>query len=126
MTDLQQSGLNEVVEKLKKVDKNMFNEIMNEARVRAEFYARKYCPVDTGELENSIYSLNTNSGFVLGASARHAIFNEYGSMTTPVGYVTSPLPAKKTGFRPFLRPAIYRVRQEMQELFGGKLQERIG
>lgn len=39
--------------------------------------------------------------------------------------VHSPLPAKKTGFRPFIRPAINRTRNEIQDIFGGKFQMNL-
>ena len=62
-----------------------------------------------------------NKGFQLFATAKHAVFNEYGSVRTPIGNVGSPISAKKKGFRPFLRPAIYKATAEADYIFRKKL-----
>ena len=88
---------------------------------RAKQYAEEYCPRDTGELVNSIYVEILPDGFILGATAGHAIFNEYGCYNLPCGSPSSPVPAKYIGFRPFLRPAIFKVKSEFSEIFGKKV-----
>lgn len=125
---MQVSGLNETIANMKKLSDTdkIVSQTMDEARERCEAYALGYCPKDTGELAESIYAYSTGNGFVIGALAKHAVFNEFGSITTPIGSPQSPVAAKKTGVRPFLRPAIYHVKQEMPEIFGKKLHEMIG
>lgn len=124
---MQVTGLNEAIANMKKLSNTdkMVKETMEEARGRCEEYAMGYCPKDTGELAESIYSYSIGNGFVIGALAKHAVFNEFGSITTPIGSPQSPIAAKKTGVRPFIRPAIYKVKQEMPEIFGKKLHEVI-
>lgn len=118
MISIEQTGMEDIIGRLKKFSMpKTVNKAMNNARERAEIYAMGYAPKDTGELAESIYSYDTDGGFILGASAKHAVFNEYGSITTPVGSVMSPLPAKKVGIRPFLRPALLHVREEIPKLF---------
>ena len=128
MIEMKVSGLNKVVEDMKKLSDTdkIVEKTMDEARVRCETYAIGYCPKDTGELAESIYAYSTGNGFVIGALAKHAVFNEFGSITTPIGSPHSPIAAKKVGVRPFIRPAIYKVKQEMPEIFGKKLHEVIG
>lgn len=128
MLEFSQSGLNNFVKKAEGVSKGFKGKVMeamDDARQRAEMYAQGYCPVDTGELIESIYTELLDNGFILGADAKHAVFNEFGSLTTPIGNVTAPVAAKKVGVRPFIRPSIYRVRQEMPKIFGGKMQELV-
>lgn len=64
---------------------------------KAESYAKKLCPVDTGRLRNSIthqqYDENTE---VIGTNVEYAPYVELGHHTTGGTYVTG---------KPFLRPA---------------------
>ena len=73
----------------------------------AEQLAKAMCPVDTGELEESIYA-DDNS---ITADAPWAVFNEYGCYNIEVGTVENPKGAiSKSGkpcYRPFLRPALW-------------------
>ena len=106
--------------------RNAPSESAEEAREMAENYARGYCPVDTGELLESIYSYPIRNGFRLGANAKHAVFNEFGSITTPIGDPSSPLPAKYVGVRPFLRPALFDVARDYPKVFNRVFMELIG
>jgi len=126
MIALEMIGMNSILGKLKKLSvKDAVDNTMEEAARIAKLYAENYAPLATGELKNSIYSHTVPGGFVLGANAKHAVFNEYGSLTTPIGSVQAPLPAKIVGVRPFLRPAIYEVKQEMQKTFNKSVEELI-
>lgn len=64
---------------------------------RAETYAKRECPVDTGNLRNSIthqqYDENTE---VIGTNVEYAPFVELGHHTRSGSYVTG---------KPFIRPA---------------------
>jgi len=86
--------------------------------------AMGFCPKDTGELAESIYKECRDDSFEIGADAPHAIFNEYGSITTPIGNVNAPKAAKKTGVRPFIRPALYRAVAEYETVFFKKYAEK--
>ena len=116
------SGLVEVQKICKQLgEEKIYNDVVKTVGEKAEKYAIQMCPVDTGELQGSIYLDVDKDGFELGASAGHAVFNEYGSITTPIGSISSPKAAKKTGFRPFLRPSVYKATRQAPEIFGKKL-----
>ncbi len=128
MMSLTAKGIDSAIKKVKNADlSKIVYEMTEEARVKAENYAKELCPVVTGNLRNSIFSYTAPGcwQFILGASAKHAVFNEYGSITTPIGTVQAPLHAKITGFRPFLRPAIYKVKEEMPKIFKKSCEEII-
>jgi len=125
MIEFIQLGLNEYIEKLQSTNKNFRNIIdstMDKARHRAKELAEEYVPEDTTILRQSIYTELIDNGFIIGADAPYAVFNEYGSITTPAGDVSAPIAAKYKGQRPFLRPALYQLRNEMRQIFGEKLQ----
>lgn len=122
MISLSITGLNDVQKMFNKLGKKeLYVSTIHEVGRHAKKYARDMCPVDTGELKRSIFLESNSDGFQLGAWAGHAVFNEYGSITTPIGSVGSPIPAKKKGFRPFLRPAAYKAMREVNYIFGKKL-----
>ena len=123
MIGLEMIGLVDVTRAFKKMGKrDIIEETMKETGERAKYYAENiYVPVDTGELKESIDVDYDENGFYLYADAKHAVFNEYGSIYTPVGTVAAPKPAKYQGFRPFLRPSIYRATAEVEDIFGKKL-----
>jgi len=126
MIELEMIGMNSILGKLKKFSmKDAVDDTMEEAARTAKLYAEAFAPWATGELMESIYADVIPGGFILGANARHAVFNEYGSLTTPIGTVQAPLPAKIVGVRPFLRPALYKVKQEMQKTFEKSCEELI-
>lgn len=126
MIELETTGMNDIIGKLKKFSmKDAVNNTMEKASQTAKNYAETYSPWATGELRKSIYSYTIPNGFVLGASAKHAVFNEYGSITTPIGSIQAPLPAKIVGVRPFLRPALYKVKQEISKTFKKSCEELI-
>jgi hypothetical protein len=101
---------------------------MNEqlAKEAKDLCIKKFVPVDTGELRDSLYTEVTKEGFVLGANARHAVFNEYGSLYTPIGGINNPAKAKKKGFRPFIRPTLYEMRKKHRKIFHGKWYQIVG
>lgn len=90
---------------------------MWDAEARCFVYALGNCPKDTGELAESLYTYPIKDGFVIGDDAGHAAANEFGSITTPIGDVDAPMAAKKVGVRPFIRPAIHKVRDEFVDIF---------
>jgi len=101
-------GIKELLSKCKDLESlDWVRQANDEAADWAEETAIHMCPVDTGELQASIYLKKHQYSFELGATAKHAVFNEYGSITTPAGSPENPISAKYAGFRPFIRPAIY-------------------
>ena len=118
--------MNEAMRTLKNLTKkelyDLREELAKEAYDRCKNY---YVPVDTEELRDSIYYEITNDGFYLGANARHSVFNEYGSIRTPIGSIENPRSAVKKGFRPFIRPALYEIRNKHPEMFRKKWSELI-
>ena len=121
MIEIEMKGLNSVVKNLGKVESLIKDRsIFREAALFARNEAKRLSPVDTGILRQSIYFETAKDGFYLGAKAPYAIFNEYGSIKTPAGSIESPLPAKKHGQRPFLRPALYETWKKFPEIFKKK------
>jgi hypothetical protein len=124
LLSIKQTGGTKIVTRLKLLVKGKnLDKMWSEAGDIAENHARDLSPVDTGELHASIHVEDIKHGFILSADAEHAIFNEYGSITTPIGSVNAPKPAKYYGYRPFMRPAILRVMREIPILFNKYTQE---
>ena len=122
MIGLEMTGLVDVINSFKKLkDEEIIKSTMEETGKNAKKYAKEYSPVDTDELRKSIDVDFDSNGFYLYADIFYAVFNEYGSIRTPIGSVGSPKSAKYQGFRPFLRPAIYKARDEVEDIFGKKL-----
>jgi len=90
--------------KMKWVDSAMHH-IMIQARNEAKNH---YCPVDTGMLRDSIYIRKIGRAlYELGATMYYGVWHEYGSYNIKVGTVSNPN-LIKTGYSPFLRPAIWK------------------
>ena len=116
------SGLNDVMRMFEELGKDeLYESTMDEVADRAKDYAEQLSPVDTGTLRESINVIKRGTEFELYADAPYAVFNEYGSIFTPIGSVDSPKPAKYAGFRPFLRPAAYKAMREVDYIFGKKV-----
>lgn len=121
MITMEAHGLKRLINKTdpKKLEASI-GATMEQACERAFELAVGYCPKDTGELVESMFKECGKDSFSIGANARHAVFNEFGSIRTPIGDVKSPKAAKFVGVRPFIRPAIYQVKNEFPELFRKK------
>jgi len=120
------SGLNDVIKTLEKLEqKDLIESVMEDTGNYAYKEARKLSPVDTGRLRAGIYMYPSGNKFSLGAYAPYASYNEYGSITTPAGSVADPMSAKKRGFRPFLRPAMYKAMNKVDYIFGKKFSKRL-
>jgi len=126
MLGIEINGLVDVTSAFEDMSKSdVLEQIMEETANNAKKYAMEYSPVDTGELKSSIDTITYQDGFYLYADTDYAIFNEYGSIYTPIGKVFAPIPAKYQGFRPFLRPAVYKATGEVEYLFGEKYIDRF-
>lgn len=82
--------------------------------------AKKLCPVDTGHMRDTIYMRRIGTlNYELGVTAHYAVWNEFGPMnrgSVPVGDQESPL-FHKGGYRPFMRPAVWRGMKQLPKLF---------
>ena len=122
MLSFQLIGLEPILAKLKNAqDKRHYSEAMKETLEDAEFWAKTFTPVDTGELEESIRV----EGDTLIADAPWAIFNEYGCYNIEVGTVQNPKASESTSgkfaYRPFLRPALLLAMQDFPERLFSKI-----
>lgn len=135
MISLEMLGLKEAMAKFgKAADGDWIDESIKDTANDAVKYAREYCPRDTEALHDSIEVVPLNDGFELTAGNSdtinrsgidYTIFQEFfSSPFTAVGAVGSPIAAVDTqghiAFRPFLRPALIRARNEAMENFGKK------
>ena len=118
MITIEMKGMQRLIDRTdpKKL-KESIGSTMNEACNLAYDWAVIYCPIDTGELVESMYKNCDETSFEIGANAKHAVFNEFGSIRTPIGSIESPKAAKYKGVRPFIRPAMYKVKNMFPELF---------
>jgi len=122
MINITITGLNETIAAFKRLGKmDYIKEIMSWAADNAANRARANCPVDTGELLDSIWSNSDDTSCAIGATAPYAVFNEFGSYCTPIGSVESPIPAKYSGYRPFLRPAMIDTTNDLPEKITRKM-----
>lgn len=116
------TGLNDVTKAFKEMEKDeLYQSTMNEVADVAYNWLQTLCPVDTGFLLSTTFVTKQKNGFELGATAPYAVYNEFGSIYTPIGGVHSPIPAKYAGFRPFVRPAAYRAMEQLPYIFGQKV-----
>ena len=82
--------------------------------------AKRLCPVDTGHMRQTIYMRRLGQyNYELGVTAHYAVWNEFGPMnrgTVPVGDEHNPI-HYKGGYRPFMRPAVWKGMQRLPKLF---------
>ena len=82
--------------------------------------AKKLCPVDTGQMRRTIYMRRVGKlGYELGVTQSYAVWNEFGPMNrgaVPVGTEKTPK-FYKSGYRPFMRPAVWRGMKRLPKLF---------
>lgn len=118
------SGLTEFIKKLDKFEEKEWQNILATTAKEAKRLAKEFAVKDTHELEKSIYLRMHQNSFELGATARHAVFNEYGCYNIEAGSPESPI-GRKTGFSPFLRPAARIAIQEFAPKEFRKTMKRI-
>jgi len=121
-------GLDKVINMFEKLPENLNNSIsetINDAAEMAKEYAETFCPEDTGELHDSIYVTIGEDNFELGATAKHAVFNEYGCYNLNCGSPEAPETAKYKGIRPFIRPSLIEVMRIFPDIFSKKFQRTM-
>jgi hypothetical protein len=130
MIRIKQTGLANVINYL---SENRFTDATNyafkESAEYAEKHAREHCADYTGELKGTIHSVANDDGFELSAGYRKngidiGELNEYGgSKYWNIGTVENPEiyvnEFGRTGYHPFLRPAV-RAAIKMFPLYFGK------
>lgn len=131
------TGVQKFVSKLNKfAKKETFDDILYEIANKAEQYAQNIAPYDTGLMANSIRAIKTGDlKYALQCVAEnkngynYAIANEYGAhpwgrldINVPIGTADSPR-FYGTGYRPFLRPALYKALQDAPKGVSKKLRE---
>ena len=80
--------------------------VMKEAK---RISTNELCPFKTGMLHDSIYVRKTGDyTYEIGATMYYGVWHEYGSYNINAGTVENPN-LIKTGYSPFLRPALWRA-----------------
>ena len=119
MIDVRITGIEKLNANLNKINEKLFNSVVQEVAEKTYAYAKQNAAVDTGELEESIYYNQQGNGWIVGATARHAVYNESGSWNIQLGGRTSK--SGKVGYTPFLRPAAYKAMAEAPKKFHVRL-----
>jgi len=120
MYRIQAEGLDEVVEDFKQAGNIViWRKMFHDSAIDAKRYAKHLCPVDTGHLRNSIYIRKMSDlAYELGFTVYYGLYNEYGwSGIPPIGDEQHPV-FYKSGYRPFLRPAMWRMVHRMPDMLG--------
>lgn len=113
------TGIERLNSNLGKIDKELFDKVVAEVAKETYNYAKEYAAVDTGELVDSIYHHPISNGWVVGATAKHAVYNEFGSWNIGIGGRISK--SGKPCFTPFLRPSAVKALNTAPAKFGVKL-----
>ena len=120
------TGVPAVIKKLNKINKEFFESFIKDIADLTVDYAFVYAPEDTGNMENSIRALKTGDfTYDVICDVPYAEYNEYGSIRTPVPFSGSSTSGKSPVFRPFMRPAAIRARDEAGNIFKIKFEEWI-
>jgi len=110
---------NKELMKLKFMEKAMHH-VMIQAR---NISKNQLCPVKTGMLRDSIYIRKTGTlTYEMGATMYYGVWHEYGSYNIQEGTVENPR-LIKTGYSPFLRPALWRTIKKFPELINQYIDE---
>ena len=112
-------GINRLISNLNQINPELFNDVKKSVVDEAYDYARQYAMVDKGELKDSIYK----TGDTIGATAPHAVWNEWGCYNIPEG--TRVNYKGNIGRTPFLRPAAQKAVGNAGKIFGDKLRYRF-
>ena len=112
MISIKVYGLPKVIKGFKNLgQEQIWYNIVQQTAEQAYANAKEMVAVDTGALEKSIYYKEKKKSFEIGATAPHAIYNEYGSYNIPDGPRVSK--SGKLAHTPFLRPAAYKAMREV-------------
>ena len=77
--------------------------------------AKELSPVDTGRMRRSlVWRIEMPDTVVICSNVPYAKNNEYGTPKMPAGTPERPFKTRKGKFRPFVRSAIYQIKDEGQ------------
>lgn len=129
--------LDDLVDKLDKLDDFDLDTVLNKACIIVENAAKQNCPVDTGQLKNSItHEVTDNEGYV-GTNVEYAPYVEFGTGLYSVKgdgrkgswsyqdaegnwHKTSGMPA-----HPFLQPALDANKSKIMKLLQDEVKEAL-
>jgi len=101
-------------------DVKKYQKLQHELVLWMKREAKRLCPVATGHMRQTIYMRRLGQyNYELGITAHYAVWNEFGPMcrgTVPVGEENAPK-HYKGGYRPFMRPAVWRGMKRLPKLF---------
>ena len=121
MMRIQIEGLDSVIAEFNELaDKTKWDAMMKEAAHAMKRTAKQLCPVDTGMLRDSIYIRKmADRSYEISFTVYYGVYNEYGwyAIADKVGDEQHPI-HYRGGYRPFLRPAIWRQIHDAPELLG--------
>lgn len=139
MIEINIDGLDELIEKYRRINVDYDADLQNalyKAGQQIQASAKLLCPVDTGELRNSITVEKTDGGISVGTNCEYAVHQEFGTGTKGNPSVAHTTKRKWTYYsggrfyttsgnypQPFLHPALIqnkdRVRQIIANALGG-------
>jgi len=123
MVSIEVTGLDSLIKKMQHVaSPEMIDEFMAQMGDMMLNQARAYSPVRTGDMMNGINKNTTEQEIELFCDVPYAVYNEYGSYTTPAGTPENPIESTgpvsgKVAYRPFMRSAVYTVMNEKDKIF---------
>lgn len=130
-------NLDKLLKKLEKLDNIDLDEVLNKACILVENDAKKKCPVDKGQLRNSITHEVEGTKAVVGTNTEYAPYVEIGtgifssegtgrqdkwSYQDAEGHWHSTVGQKP---QPFLNPALDENRKEIIQLFREELKKGV-
>lgn len=104
------TGIDEFAKKYKrKFSYDLLDKAMHHVMIQVRNMAKNfYCPVDTGMLRDSIYIRRmAKAKYEFGFTVYYGVWHEWGSYNINTGTPENPN-IIKSGYSPFMRPAIYR------------------
>lgn len=113
-----ESHLDEILQNL---DQDKIPRILETIGLVAEGYAKRLCPVDTGNLRNSITHASdmSDQSAIIGTNVEYGKYVELGHRQDPGRYVPAlgkALVADHVAPQPFLRPAVEDHKSEYKSL----------
>ena len=121
MIRIQMIGLDKLIKDVESLaDEKKYCKLQHDLVLWMKREAKKLCPVDSGHMRQTIYMRRiAKYKYELGVTAHYAVWNEFGPMcrgAVPVGGVKGTK-HYKGGYRPFMRPAVWRGMKRLPKLF---------
>lgn len=103
MADAEITVVQDNTEEIMSLVKSQITVALEAVGLQGEAYAKRYCPVDTGRLRNSITHTTDEDSAYIGTNVEYAPYVEYGT--------------SKTIAQPFLEPAATGHSEEYKAIF---------